>query len=112
MKKAAKFLALAACITLIGACEKKETKQIAGTTDDPSVVSTSLKPLTECSDNKCTTELGNEMVMGDGTVRSYGVLDGDGGVQEIGVFISEAAITGLPMNCKSEAASEGAKWLI
>jgi hypothetical protein len=50
--------------------------------------------------------------MGDGTVRSYGVLSEEGGVQEIGVFISEAAVTGLPMNCQSDEASANAKWII
>ena len=107
MKKIAKVLALAACLSLVGACGKPETKKETATGSE-----NSFKTLTECSKEGCSTELGNEMAMGDGTVRSYGVLSEDGGVQEIGVFISEAAVKGLPMNCQSDKASADAQWII
>lgn len=107
MKKIANFLALTACLALVGACGNNESKDETASTE-----TISFQPLTECIDDRCSTELGSEMAMGDGTVRSYGVMSEDGAVQEIGVFITEDAITGLPMNCQSDKASVDAKWLI
>ncbi|MFQ6538617.1 hypothetical protein [Aphanothece stagnina] len=72
----------------------------------------SLTPVKACEAAPCTTELGTEMAMGEGSVRAYGILKGDGESQEIGVLISEAALNGLPQNCQADAASKGAKWLI
>ena len=108
MKKAAQLIALMACLAVAGGCEKNGKQK----TTEANLGSQSLKTLTKCQSPECSTELGPEKSMGDGTVRSYGVINQEGGVQEIGVFISEAAITGLPMNCQSDAASAGATWLI
>lgn len=71
-----------------------------------------LTPVEACEQAPCTTELGREMAMGKGTVRAYGILKADGGSQEIGVLISEAALQGLPQNCQVDKPSTGAKWLI
>lgn len=112
MSKFTKALALAACITIVGACEKGGSEKKGASGESISAQTVPFKTLTDCADESCSTELGNEMAMGNGTVRSYGVLDTDGKVQEIGVFISDEAITSLPQDCKSDAASEGAKWII
>jgi hypothetical protein len=71
-----------------------------------------LSPVEACEQAPCTTELGREMAMGKGTVRAYGILKADGGSQEIGVLISEAALQALPQNCQADKPSTGAKWLI
>ena len=113
MSRLAKALALAACVTIVGACEDKAGSNKADSTADSAALqAATFKTVTDCSEETCSTELGTEMAMGNGTVRSYGVINQDGGVEEIGVFITDEAITGLPQNCKSDEASEGAKWLI
>lgn len=86
MKKFVQTTAMALCMTAISACSNEA--------------------------NKPKTELGQAMAMGNGTVQSFGVIGEEGKVDEIGVFISEDAINGLPQNCSTDKASEGAKWLI
>lgn len=98
-------LGLSACLlTLATSCGQ--------TSGDQAKTKPSLAPVKTCEQAPCTTELGREMAMGNGTVRAYGILKGDGASQEIGVLISEDALQGLPQNCQVDKPSTGAKWLI
>jgi hypothetical protein len=98
-------LSLAGCfLALTTACTQKP--------DEQAMSQPELTPVNACEGTTCSTEMGTEMAMGDGTVRAYGIMRADGDTQEIGVLISEEALKGLPQNCQADPASTGAKWLI
>ncbi len=72
--------------------------------------------LASCSssknDNSLSTSYGSKMTLGNGFVRSYGVVKGKNKVKEIGVIISEDSLLGLPKDCGKDAPSKGSRWII
>ncbi len=61
--------------------------------------------------NSVETLYGPKMKLGEGYVKSYGVVEAKK-VKEVGVIISEKSLLGLPQNCGKDKPSIGARWII